>query len=141
MTPTEAGTRSRSAIDWMLTGTGLSVFGYMVYATLYGPYRTTIVHLALFACGMLFIAFLDRTRSKAPLRRGVQWGCDVVFAAGTLVTMGYVIVNFERLINLWGSSFLTPTDVAIGVAIMVIALEASRRHSLILFGLGIFGVL
>ena len=138
--PTGVRTEPRSAMDWLLTGVGMAIFAYMVYATLYGPYRTTIVHLALFACAMLFIAFLDRARSNRPGLRGLQWGFDLLFAAGTLVTMGYVIFNFERLINLWGSSFLTPTDVAIGVAIIVIALEAARRHSLILFGLGVFGV-
>ncbi|MCV0349143.1 MAG: TRAP transporter fused permease subunit [Nitratireductor sp.] len=130
----------RSGVDWVLTAVGMLIFAYMAYATLFGPYKTTIVHLALFACAMLCIAFLDRTRSDQQVMRSVQWGLDATFAAATIVTMGYVIVNFERLINLWGSSYLTGTDVAIGVAIIVISLEAARRHSTILFALGVFGV-
>ncbi|MCV0378408.1 TRAP transporter fused permease subunit [Nitratireductor sp.] len=137
---TEPTRERRSGVDWVLTAVGMLIFAYMAYATLFGPYKTTIVHLALFACAMLCIAFLDRTRSDQQVMRSVQWGLDATFAAATIVTMGYVIVNFERLINLWGSSYLTGTDVAIGVAIIVISLEAARRHSTILFALGVFGV-
>ncbi|MFC6486364.1 TRAP transporter permease [Nitratireductor sp. GCM10026969] len=133
--------RTHSPLQWSLTVLGLSTFAYMAYATLFGPYKTTIVHLGLFAASMLGISFLDRRRSERPLARMVQWSLDIAFAAAAVGTMGYIVVDFERLINLWGSSFLTTTDVTIGLIIVAVSLEAARRHSIAVFLLGVFGVI
>ena len=71
-------------LGFVLRVVGLTLFGYMAYATLYGPYKTTVVHLALFAAAMLFIAFLGRGRSEVPGMRAVQWGLDVVAAVAAV---------------------------------------------------------
>lgn len=120
---------------------GIGLFAYMAYATLYGPYRTTVVHLAIFAAVMLTIAFLGRSRASDPLVRRLQWALDIAAAAVTLLTMGYLILEFERLLNLWGSSYLTTLDVWVGVGMVGVAIEAARRQSLVLAFLGLAGAL
>ena len=36
---------------------GLGLFTYMAYATIFGPYKTTVVHLAIFASFSFSIFF------------------------------------------------------------------------------------
>jgi|TARA_B100001939_G_C16408362_1_gene391235 hypothetical protein len=38
---------------------GIILFCYMAFATVFGPYKTTFVHLALFALFSFVILFLD----------------------------------------------------------------------------------
>lgn len=127
-------------LGFVLRVVGLTLFGYMAYATLYGPYKTTVVHLALFAAAMLFIAFLGRGRSEVPGMRAVQWGLDVVAAVAAVGSMGYLVVEYERLLNLWGSSYLTQMDIWVGFVMVAVALEAARRQSIVLALLGLAGV-
>jgi TRAP transporter 4TM/12TM fusion protein len=119
---------------------GLGLFAYMAYATLFGPYKTTVVHLAIFAAAALFIAFMGRERSPATVRRRFEWGLDIIAAAAALGTMIYLIVEFERLLNLWGSTYLTRLDIWIGCVMVAVALEAARRQSIVLALLGLAGV-
>lgn len=125
----------------VLRGAGLLLFGYMAYATLYGPYRTTVVHLAIFAALTLTIAFLGRDRSATASVRRVQWILDIAAAAAAFGSMAYLVVEFERLLNLWGSSYLSTLDVWVGLAMIGVALEAARRQSLVLALLGLSGAL
>ena len=129
------------AVAVLLQAVGLALFAYMAYATLFGPYRTTVVHLAIFAAATLFIAFLGRERSSDPMRRRLQWVLDCIAALAAVGSMLYLIVEFERLLNLWGSTYLTTTDVWVGLVMVAVALEAARRQSAILAGLGLAGVL
>ena len=129
------------AVAVLLQTVGLALFAYMAYATLFGPYRTTVVHLAIFAAATLFIAFLGRERSSDPMRRRLQWMLDCIAALAAVGSMLYLIVEFERLLNLWGSTYLTTTDVWVGLVMVAVALEAARRQSAILAGLGLAGVL
>ena len=133
-------TRSAAVLDPVLGLVGLTLLGYMAYATLFGPYRTTVVHLALFAAATLFIAFLGRTRSDRPALRAAQWGLDVTAAAAAVGSMLYLVIEYERLLNLWGSSYLTQLDVGVGLVMVAVALEAARRQSIVLALLGIAGV-
>jgi TRAP transporter 4TM/12TM fusion protein len=116
---------------------GLALFAYMAYATIYGPYKTTVVHLAIFAAAMLCISFLGRSRSTDPLRRYIQLGWDMVAAAAAVASMAYVVFDYERLLNLWGSSYLTKTDVVVGLIMVLVALEGARRQSIMLALLGV----
>lgn len=129
-----------------ITQSALSVLGivfalYMIHSTFYGPYKTTLVHLALFLIVMMVVYFLDRRTSEErpyrPAARLYDWFCAVLVVA----SVGYLIVDFERLLNLWGAAFLTPLDLAAGAAMTFIVLEAARRQSLAFFGLSILCVL
>lgn len=123
----------------VLRAVGLGLFAYMAYATLFGPYKTTVVHLAIFAATTLFIAFLGRERSSSRGLRIAQWTLDVVMAAAAVGSMLYLIIEFERLLTLWGSTYLSDVDVWVGMAMIVVALEAARRQSIVLALLGTAG--
>lgn len=118
---------------------GLALFAYMAYATLFGPYKTTVVHLAIFAAATLFIAFLGRERSPSRGLRLAQWALDVAMAAAAVGSMLYLIIEFERLLTLWGSTYLSDVDVWVGLVMIVVALEAARRQSIVLALLGTAG--
>lgn len=118
---------------------GLGLFAYMAYATLFGPYKTTVVHLAIFAAATLFIAFLGRERSSLRGFRSAQWALDVVMAGAAVGSMLYLIIEYERLLTLWGSTYLTEMDVWAGLVMIVVALEAARRQSIVLALLGAAG--
>ena len=60
-----------------------------------------------------------------------------------LCTVGsflYLILDFERLVNLWGSTYLTKYDVWIGLVMIASVIEASRRQSKVLALLAVLSV-
>ncbi len=129
-----------------LTQRGLSVLavvfaGYMIYATFYGPYKTTLVHFALFLIVMMVIYFLDQGKAMAQGYGRFQRLYDWLFAILSVVSIGYMVVNFDRLIEIWGAMFLTNWDVAAGLGMVFVVLEAARRQSIAFFLLAIFSVL
>ncbi len=124
-------------VNHALRVVGFALFFYMAYATLFGPYKTTVVHLAIFAAATLLITFLGRTRSDKPLLRTAQWILDIVAACAAVGSLLYIIVGYERLLNLWGSSYLTQLDTIMGLVLVAVALEASRRQSIVLALLGV----
>ncbi|MFZ1741492.1 MAG: TRAP transporter large permease subunit, partial [Pontixanthobacter sp.] len=128
------------AVNLLLRAIGLMLFAYMIYATFFGPYKTTVVHLALFAAAMLFLAFLGRERSTKPNVKFFQIVLDVAAAAAAVGSMLYLVFEYERLLSVWGSSYLTKTDVWVGLIMVGVSLEAARRQSIILALLGICGV-
>lgn len=125
----------------LLRAVGGALFAYMVYATFFGPYKTTVVHLALFAGATLFLAFLGRQRSGKPGVARVQMALDIIAAAAAVSSMLYVVFEYERVLNVWGSSYLTTTDVVMGLVIVAVSLEAARRQSIVLALLGVASVL
>ena len=120
---------------------GLSLFAYMAYATIFGPYKTTVVHLAIFAAATLAIAFLGRERANDHPLRLVQLGLDVIVACAAVGSMLYLIIEFERLLNLWGSSYLYESDVWAALIMVAVAIEAARRQSPVLAILAVIAVL
>ncbi len=103
-------------------------FIYMLYAAVVGPYRTTVVHLALFLGAMLSIYFLTKS-AQADRQTWGKRSLDYGFAIVTAGSLIYFIVNFERLINLWGASYLTTSDLVVGSLLVLVVLEAARRES------------
>ena len=102
----------------------------MAYATVFGPYKTTFVHLSIFALCSLIVLFLDSILDARRSRVLALFNTVLLVAAASPLI--YFIVEFERLINLWGSTYLSTTDLALGCLFILICVEASRRQSLIL---------
>ena len=132
----EAGTPTTPVeriTQFALSALAVAFAGYMIYATFYGPYKTTLVHLALFLIVMMTIYFLDRPAER-PGPAGVAlrlW--DWVMVAVVVGSVGYLIVEFERLIEVWGAMFLTTWDLVAGAGIVFVVLEAARRQSIAFF--------
>ena len=53
------------------TGVGLVLLCYMAYATIYGPYKTTFVHLAIFALCSFVALFLDSITQNMESKFGI----------------------------------------------------------------------
>jgi TRAP transporter 4TM/12TM fusion protein len=134
----------RSLLDWIIRILAVVFTIYMFFATIYGPYKTTIVHRALFLVVMLFIFF---SRGK-PLRFGknnrfpllartIDWTL-IVAATGAL---GYVIVRFEDVLRLFSATQLQNWQIVLATIILVAVLETARRTSITFFILALLGVL
>ncbi len=111
----------------------------MAYATVFGPYKTTFVHLALFALLSFIILFLDSMAVRQNNRKKVA--LDVGLLLASAIPLVYFILDFERLINLWGSTYLSTADLAMGSIFVLVCIEASRRQSYMLGALSILACL
>lgn len=143
---TAAGSDTPSSAFERLTQRGLSALavafaGYMIYATFYGPYKTTLVHLALFLIVMMTIYFLSppsgRSLRFATALRIYDW----LLVGVVVLSVGHLVVDYERLVQLWGAMFMTPWDIAAGVGMVLVVLEAARRQSVAFFLLALVCVL
>ena len=116
---------------------------YMFYATIEGPYKTTIVHRALFLVVMLFIFF----SSENPLKIGKQGKhkalaktIDWILIIASVVSLGYVVVYYDKILGAMGASSLSNWEILFGVLIVVGVLEMARRTNTAFFILGLLGV-
>lgn len=125
----------------LLSALAIAFAGYMIYATFYGPYRTTLVHLALFLIVMMVIYFLDHEQTAERPYRWPRRLWNWTFAGLAVVSVGYLIVEFDRLIEIWGAMFLTPLDVIAGAGMVAVVLEAARRQSIMFFALAVVSIL
>ena len=134
----------RPLLDWIIRYLAVGFTIYMFYATVFGPYKTTIVHRALFLIVMLFIFF---TRGK-PLKFGkanhfpkLAKALDWLLTGGVSVALGYMIIYFEDVLRLFSATQLKDWQVVLGTIILVAVLETARRTSLTFFFLALIGVL
>ena len=103
---------------------------YVFYATIWGPYKTTMVHYAIFLAVMMIIFFW----STRPLGKGfVLFWIDNILIAATVFSLGYVVLFWERILNAIGATYLSSVQLFAGTLIVLIVLEAVRRISLPLF--------
>lgn len=114
--------------------TALSVvfFAYMFYATIFGPYKTTIVHRALFLMVTLFLYFT--TEKPLKIGKSGRWkplakSIDLVIVAAVLVTTGYIVINFYDVFSLLSANMLKDWQVWLGIALILVVLETTRRSS------------
>lgn len=127
-------------IQKVISVTAVVFSAYMIYATLFGPYRTTLVHLAIFLAASFTIYFLEREGRliKDPLYlRAINWLCVI----GTLAATAHIVINLDRILASWGASFLTTGDLVFGGVLVLVVLEAARRESIAFFLLSVIGIL
>lgn len=127
-------------IQKVISVTAVAFSAYMIYATLFGPYRTTLVHLAIFLAASFTIYFLEREGRlvKDPLYlRAINWLCVI----GTLAATAHIVINLDRILASWGASFLTTGDLVFGGILVLVVLEAARRESIAFFLLSVIGIL
>ena len=96
----------------------------MFYATVYGPYKTDIVHRAIFLWVALTAFFLPGQKAGRARRF-----FDLVLVAVATLSLGYVVVFYDRILQAIGGTYLQWWEVAVGIAITAVAVEAIRRTS------------
>ena len=138
-TPSLATPIRRGVFQRGLTVVAILFSVYMVYATLFGPYRTTLVHLALFLAASFVLYFLRNEGTASPgtlWRRCVNWLC----VAGAVAGVGHILVDLDRILASWGAAFLTTEDLVYGCILVLVVLEAARRESVAFFLLSVIGI-
>jgi TRAP transporter 4TM/12TM fusion protein len=110
---------------------------YLFYATIWGPYKTTIVHRAIFLGVMLLIFFNSGNSLRA---NRIVLFVDCLLVLGTLFSLGYLVIFWKSIISAIGASYLTFIQLLAGALIIVLVMEAVRRISLPLFFIALAAV-
>ena len=132
----------RTPVQWAVRIVAILFTFYMFYATVYGPYKTTIVHRALFLIVMAFIFFavgkpLKFKDDKLPkLARTIDW----IFIAAVVLCGGYIVVEYKTVLALFTANQLSKMQVVIAAALVIVVLEMARRTSKAFFFLALIGV-
>ncbi|MFZ7102163.1 MAG: TRAP transporter permease [Peptococcaceae bacterium] len=117
---------------------------YMFYATIYGPYKTTIVHRALFLVVMLFIFFSSEGSLKIGKKGKYKTFCKVIdwiFIGAAVISLGYVVMFYDRILGAMGATSLKNWEIFLGILILLCVLEATRRTSTTFFILAVLGMI
>jgi TRAP-type uncharacterized transport system fused permease subunit len=110
---------------------------YIFYATIWGPYKTTIVHRAIFL-GVMTIIFFWSTK---PLSKGhFGFFIDTSLVIAAFFSLGYVVIFWEKILAAIGGTYLSPVQLVAGTMIILIVLEAVRRISLPLFAIALCAI-
>jgi TRAP transporter 4TM/12TM fusion protein len=128
---------SRNLIEKIISIIAISLCAYLFYATTFGPYKTTMVHRAIFLAMMLIIFF----GSSKPLGQG-RWalGVDWFIIALSTFSLGYMVVFWEEIISAVGATYLSRLQILVGFIIILVVLEGVRRMNFVLFILALSGI-
>ena len=108
------------AMQYLLVVLGLGMFAFHMVSTQYlflGSYESQAVHLG-FVFALLFVNHARQARSKI----GAAWALSLALAG--VVAVAYVFFNINHLEEAFG--YPEPTDVVVGVVLVVLVIEATR---------------
>ncbi len=122
----EAPTRSLAGWKRVFTfGLGLVLAGFALYGAVATVptqlYRNAFVLLVLVLTFLLYPALRDQAKKW---RSTIPW-YDWILAALGIITIAYLMVNFEKVI--YRAAVPTELDVAMGILCVLLVLEATRR--------------
>lgn len=135
-------TGKRTRLQWVIRGAAILFTAYMFYATVFGPYKTTIVHRALFLIVMSFVFFsvgkpLKFKNGRFPhLARTIDW----VFIGAIFICAGYIVFDYRSVLALFTANQLSMPQIAIATVLVIVVLEMARRTSLTFFILALIGI-
>jgi TRAP transporter 4TM/12TM fusion protein len=120
----------RVAVEKVVSFLSILLCAYIFYATIRGPYKTTIVHHAIFLGVMLIIFFW----SAKPLGKGfLSFLIDTLLVVGVVFSLGYIVLFWQNILRAIGGTYLSSVQLLAGALIILTVLEAVRRISLPLF--------
>lgn len=118
---------SRPTLERSISALAVAICVYMFYAAFFGPYKTTIVHRAIFLAAMLIPFFW----SICPLgKTRLAFLVDSLLVVASVISLGYVVFFWEAILSAIGGRFLTTSQLAVGCVIILVILEGVRRISL-----------
>ena len=128
---------NRGLVEKIISILAISLCAYLFYATVFGPYKTTMVHRAIFLAIMLIIYF----GSTKPLGQGVlAVGVDWLIIIFSTFSLGYMVFYWEEIISAIGATYLSNLQIFVGFVIILVVLEAVRRISFALFILALIAI-
>ncbi len=107
----------------LATGVGVAMAAYHLYAATVPFVRQ--IHLVRHLMFVLFLTFLLYPGTQRASRRSAPTGWDLLLAAASLVSLGYILVDFEAFI--YRAYIPTPLDLTMGIITILLVLEATRR--------------
>ena len=127
----------RHIVNKITTLFSLAICAYIIYATIWGPYKTTIVHRAIFLGAMLLI-YLWSSKPLGTSR--LSLAIDTVLVLACVSSLGYVVICWKDILGAIGGAFLSPIQLVVGSIIIIASLEAVRRVSWPLLGIALVAV-
>lgn len=113
-------------LGWAIGGIAAAMSLYHMHVAAFGPPEAVIfrgTHLG-FALTLIFLLFPAR-KTEGPYRAGPF---DLAFAALSLIAIGYLFVNYKYVVNrIPYIDDLSAVDAALGVLLIVLVLEGTRR--------------
>jgi len=124
-------------LDRIVSLFAISLCAYIFYATVWGPYKTTIVHRAIFLGVMMIIFFW----SAKPLGRGrLSLAIDTFLVLIIVFALGYLVIFWRNILAAIGGTYLSTLQILVGFFIILFMLEGVRRISLPLFILALIAI-
>jgi TRAP transporter 4TM/12TM fusion protein len=102
---------------------GVAMAVYHLYAATVPFVRQ--IHLVRHLMFVLVLSFLLYPGTRKSLTRSAPTWWDLVLAAAALVSLGYILVDFEAFI--YRAYIPTPLDMLFGIVTILLVLEATRR--------------
>jgi len=124
-------------IEKIISIISLSLCAYIFYATVFGPYKTTLVHRAIFLAVMLIIFFCS---SKPLGRRRLTLGIDFLLVSFSTISLGHMVYYWEEILSAIGATYLSNLQIGLGFVIILMVLEAVRRISFSLFIIALLAI-
>ncbi len=115
----------------------LAICAYIIYATIWGPYKTTIVHRAIFL-GVMLVIYLWASKPLGSSR--LCLAIDTILVSACVASLGYVVIFWKDILGAIGGAFLSPVQLVVGSIIIIASLEAVRRVSWPLLGIALLAV-
>jgi TRAP transporter 4TM/12TM fusion protein len=107
----------------LAAGIGVAMAAYHLYAATVPFVRQ--IHLVRHLIFVLVLTFLLYPGTQRSLRRSSPTGWDLLLAAASVVSLGYILVDFEAFI--YRAYIPTRLDLILGVTTILLILEATRR--------------
>jgi len=147
MTESSETTSASSPIKWTIlkiiavVGIGLSLFELYTAGILA---MTAMRHRAVFLGSILVIAFLTRPLYKGAPKDRFNWALmvDLILAAVTVAVCAYIFIDLQNIFDRQGD--WSQWDIAVGITLVILVLEATRRViglnlTCVVFGFLLFG--
>jgi TRAP transporter 4TM/12TM fusion protein len=111
-------------------GWGRLVTALAVAMSLYHLYAANVpfvrqIHLTRHLMFVLVLSFLLYPGTRRSLQRTTPALVDIVLAIASVISLGYILVDFEAFI--YRSYIPTPLDLTFGIITLLLVLEATRR--------------
>jgi len=147
MTESSETTSASSPIKWTIlkiiavVGIGLSLFELYTAGIVA---MTAMRHRAVFLGSILVIAFLTRPLYKGAPKDRFNWALmvDLILAAVTVAVCAYIFIDLQNIFDRQGD--WSQWDIAVGITLVILVLEATRRViglnlTCVVFGFLLFG--
>lgn len=130
-------TLPRSGVEWLTATLAVGIGIFVFYTSYFGAFET-LIQRALFVAMIVPLSVLLFPLGQGRVWRPLGLAIDLIICAFVIVSAGYIIQNFERIMN--DLPFAERIDIILGFGTLLIILEMARRSASFVFPLIVGGV-